>query len=146
MSATVKDPSIYGPEHVGKKWSVEVMSYLRFDGDRVCFEADFHDKGSRARSLGHHADRAAPPFSSTRSVTTCGGAPAASSWSPGVNSQRPVHTRRRNRQPSRRAHDDVVVVAAVPAQRDRASARVYGREELALHVHLAVGLERRRCW
>ena len=52
MSATVKDPSIYGAEHVGKKWSVEVMSYLRFDGDRVCFEADFHDKGSRARSLG----------------------------------------------------------------------------------------------
>ena len=52
MSATVKDPASYGAEHVGKKWSVEVMSYLRFDGDRVCFEADFHDKGSRARSLG----------------------------------------------------------------------------------------------
>ena len=52
MSATVKDPSIYGAEHVGKKWSVEVMSFLRFDGDRVCFEADFHDKGSRAKSLG----------------------------------------------------------------------------------------------
>ena len=52
MSATVKDPSIYGAEHVGKVWSVEVMSYLRFAGDRVCFEADFHDKGSRARSLG----------------------------------------------------------------------------------------------
>ena len=28
------------------------MSFLRFDGDRVCYEADFHDKGSRARSLG----------------------------------------------------------------------------------------------
>jgi len=52
MSATVRDPSIYGAEHVGKKWSVEVMSYLRFDGDRICYEADFHDKGSRARSLG----------------------------------------------------------------------------------------------
>jgi hypothetical protein len=52
MSATVKDPAIYGPEHVGKKWSVEVMSYLRFDGDRVCFEADFHDKGARAKSIG----------------------------------------------------------------------------------------------
>ncbi len=52
MRATVKDPSIYGPEHVGRKWSVEVMSHLRFNGDRVCFEADFHDKGSRARSLG----------------------------------------------------------------------------------------------
>ena len=52
MSATVKDPSIYGPELVGRTWSVEVMSHLRFDGDRVCYEADFHDKGSRARSLG----------------------------------------------------------------------------------------------
>jgi ketosteroid isomerase-like protein len=52
MSATVKDPSIYGPEHVGKKWSVEVMSFLRFDGDRVCYEADFHDKASRNKSLG----------------------------------------------------------------------------------------------
>jgi hypothetical protein len=52
MSATVNDPSIYGPEHVGKKWEVEVMSFLRFDGDRVCFEADFHDKASRMRSLG----------------------------------------------------------------------------------------------
>ena len=28
------------------------MSLLRFDGDRICYEADFHDKGSRARSLG----------------------------------------------------------------------------------------------
>ena len=52
MSATVKDPTIYGPDHVGKQWSVEVMSHLRFDGDRVCFEADFHDKASRAKSLG----------------------------------------------------------------------------------------------
>jgi len=52
MSATVKDPSTYGPEHVGKKWSVEVMSFLRFEGDRVCFEADFHDRGARAKSLG----------------------------------------------------------------------------------------------
>ena len=52
MSATVRDPTIYGPEHVGRKWSVGVMSYLRFDGDRVCYEADFHDRGARARSLG----------------------------------------------------------------------------------------------
>jgi hypothetical protein len=52
MSATIKDPASYGAEHVGRKWSVEVMSFLRFDGDRVCYEADFHDKGSRARSLG----------------------------------------------------------------------------------------------
>ena len=52
MSATVKDPAMYGPEAVGKKWEVHVMSFLRFDGDKLCYEADFHDKGSRARSLG----------------------------------------------------------------------------------------------
>ena len=80
MSATVKDPSIYGAEHVGKKWSVEVMSFLRFDGDRVCFEADFHDKGSRARSLGITVSVGAT------SVRRCSG---SSSWSPGVNCQRP---------------------------------------------------------
>jgi ketosteroid isomerase-like protein len=52
MSATVKDPDRFGPEHVGKKWSVEVMSLLHFDGDRVCYEADFHAPGARNRSLG----------------------------------------------------------------------------------------------
>jgi len=52
MSATVKDPAIFGDEHVGKKWSVEVMSYLRFEGDRVCYEADFHSPSGRTRSLG----------------------------------------------------------------------------------------------
>jgi ketosteroid isomerase-like protein len=52
MSATVKDPAIFGPEHVGKKWSVEVMSFLRFAGDRVSYEADFHAPGARKRSLG----------------------------------------------------------------------------------------------
>ncbi len=88
MSATVRDPSIYGPEHVGKKWSVEVMSFLRFDGDRVCYEADFHDKGSRARSLG---------IDVTHHVRRCSG---TSCSSPGVNCHRPVHTRRRNRHPS----------------------------------------------
>ncbi len=52
MSATVKDAATYGPDLVGRVWQVEVMSYLRFDGDVVIYEADFHDKGSRARSLG----------------------------------------------------------------------------------------------
>lgn len=52
MSGDVINPTSYGPEYVGRRWSVEVMSYLRFEGDRVVFEADFHDKGSRARSLG----------------------------------------------------------------------------------------------
>ena len=52
MSGDVVLPTTFGPEHVGKRWTVDVMSYLRFDGDRVCFEADFHDKGARAKSLG----------------------------------------------------------------------------------------------
>ena len=52
MSATVKDPDRFGPDYVGKKWSVEVMSLLRFDGDRICYEADFHAPGARNRSLG----------------------------------------------------------------------------------------------
>jgi ketosteroid isomerase-like protein len=61
MSATVRDPSIYGPDLVGRRWEVEVMSYLRFDGDKVCFEADFHDRGARARVLGLEPWVGAPP-------------------------------------------------------------------------------------
>jgi len=52
MSATVLDASWYGPDVVGRRWEVEVMSSLRFDDDLLVFEADFHDKGARARSLG----------------------------------------------------------------------------------------------
>ena len=52
MSGDVILPETFGPEYVGRRWSVEVMSFLRFDGDRVIYEADFHDKGSRAKSLG----------------------------------------------------------------------------------------------
>jgi ketosteroid isomerase-like protein len=52
MSATVKRPELYGPEYVGRKWRVDVMSFLRFDGDRVSYELDHHDRGGRARSLG----------------------------------------------------------------------------------------------
>jgi hypothetical protein len=52
MSGEVVRPESFGPEHVGRRWSVQCMSYLRFDGDRVCYEADFHDKGARAKSLG----------------------------------------------------------------------------------------------
>lgn len=51
MSAGVVDPATFGPEHVGRRWSVGAMSFLRFDGDRVCYEADFHDKGSRLKSI-----------------------------------------------------------------------------------------------
>jgi len=52
MSGEVKRADSYGPEFVGRRWSVPVMSSLRFDGDRVCHETDFHDKAARARSLG----------------------------------------------------------------------------------------------
>jgi hypothetical protein len=52
MSGDVVLPETYGPEYVGRRWSTECMSYLRFDGDRVRYEADFHDKGARAKSLG----------------------------------------------------------------------------------------------
>lgn len=52
MSGDVVEPDRYGPEFVGRRWSVRCMSFLRFDGDRVCYEADFHDKGARTRSLG----------------------------------------------------------------------------------------------
>lgn len=54
MSGDVVRPESFGPEHVGRRWSVGCMSYLRFDAanERVAYEADFHDKGSRAKSLG----------------------------------------------------------------------------------------------
>ena len=52
MYATVKDPTIYGPEYVGKVWRVEVMSLLKFRGDQVYYEADFHERSGRAKSLG----------------------------------------------------------------------------------------------
>jgi hypothetical protein len=61
MSATVTDPATFGPTAVGRKWEVEVMSYLRFRGDRVCYEVDVHDRGARARSLGLEPWRGAPP-------------------------------------------------------------------------------------
>ncbi len=51
MSAGVIDPATFGPEYVGRRWSVGAMSFLRFAGDQVCYEADFHDKGSRLKSL-----------------------------------------------------------------------------------------------
>lgn len=61
MSASVRDASVYGPDVVGRTWEVEVMSYLRFDGDRVCYEVDVHDRGARERSLGLQRWRGAPP-------------------------------------------------------------------------------------
>ena len=61
MSATVRDATTYGEAAVGTRWEVEVMSLLRFDGDRVSFEADFHDRGARARFLGLEPWIGAPP-------------------------------------------------------------------------------------
>jgi hypothetical protein len=52
MSATVRDPSLYGPELVGRKWEVGVMSLLELRGDQVCLEVDHHDRSARRRSLG----------------------------------------------------------------------------------------------
>jgi ketosteroid isomerase-like protein len=51
MSATVSDGS-FGPSAVGQVWRAEGMSYLIFRDELVCKEADYHDAGSRRRSLG----------------------------------------------------------------------------------------------
>ncbi len=50
MSATQRDDSL-GEEFVGRRWTVDGMTYLIFDGLTVTREMDFHDKGSRERSL-----------------------------------------------------------------------------------------------
>jgi hypothetical protein len=50
MSATQVDDSL-GAQFIGQKWTVEGLSYLVFDGLTVVREADYHDKGSRERSL-----------------------------------------------------------------------------------------------
>jgi len=53
MSGTQSDDSL-GADLVGKRWTVEGLSYLVFDGLLVVREADYHDKGSRERSLRNH--------------------------------------------------------------------------------------------
>ncbi len=50
MSATQATDDL-GPELVGRRWTVEGMSYLIFDELTVIREADYHDGGSRERSL-----------------------------------------------------------------------------------------------
>ncbi|GAB2485862.1 nuclear transport factor 2 family protein [Jatrophihabitans fulvus] len=50
MTGTQTDESL-GTEFVGRRWSVEGLSYLVFDGLTVTLERDFHDKGQRERSL-----------------------------------------------------------------------------------------------
>ena len=50
MSATQTEPSL-GEHHVGKRWTVDGMSFVVFDGDVVSLEVDYHDGGARLRSL-----------------------------------------------------------------------------------------------
>ncbi|MGY1616098.1 nuclear transport factor 2 family protein [Geodermatophilus sp. SYSU D00691] len=50
MSATVTDDR-FGPGTAGRRWHAPGMSYVVFYGDRVRHEVDYHDGGSRARSL-----------------------------------------------------------------------------------------------
>jgi SnoaL-like domain len=50
MSASVRDES-FGPEAVGMRWQANGMSFLVFDGDLLAREVDYHDGGSRARSI-----------------------------------------------------------------------------------------------
>jgi hypothetical protein len=50
MSATVPDDR-FGAGTAGRRWQAPGMSYVVFEGDRVRLEVDYHDAGSRARSL-----------------------------------------------------------------------------------------------
>lgn len=50
MSATVTDDR-FGPGTAGRRWQAPGMSFVVFEGDRVRLEVDYHDGGSRARSL-----------------------------------------------------------------------------------------------
>lgn len=50
MSATVPDDR-FGPGTAGRRWEAPGMSYVVFDRGRVRLEVDYHDGGSRARSL-----------------------------------------------------------------------------------------------
>ena len=50
MSATQTDHSL-GPQYAGRRWAVDGMSFVVFDGDLVSLEVDYHDGGARLRSL-----------------------------------------------------------------------------------------------
>ncbi len=50
MSASVRDES-HGADAVGMRWQANGMSFLVFDGDLLVREVDYHDGGSRARSI-----------------------------------------------------------------------------------------------
>jgi ketosteroid isomerase-like protein len=57
MSATVTDPSMFGSEHVGSKWSSEGLSYIDFRDGKITKEVDYHDRAAAARSLGIEVKR-----------------------------------------------------------------------------------------
>ena len=50
MSATQTEAKL-GEEYVGRRWTVDGMSFVVFDGDLVSLEVDYHDGGARLRSL-----------------------------------------------------------------------------------------------
>jgi len=50
MSATVRDDR-FGPAAIGRRWRAEGMSFVVFEADLISREVDYHDGGSRARSL-----------------------------------------------------------------------------------------------
>jgi ketosteroid isomerase-like protein len=54
MSATAPDDR-FGPGTAGRRWQAPGMSFVVFDGDRVAREVDYHDGGSRGRSLQQEA-------------------------------------------------------------------------------------------
>ena len=51
MTATTTDER-FGPGTAGLRWRAPGMSFVVIHGDRVRHEVDYHDGGSRARSLG----------------------------------------------------------------------------------------------
>jgi hypothetical protein len=53
MSASQTDESL-GAEYVGKRWQVDGMSFVVFEGDKVSLEVDYHDGGARLRYLKSH--------------------------------------------------------------------------------------------
>ena len=52
MSATVNDARPFGPEHVGRSWSSEGMSWIVVEDGKVRLEVDYHDSAASAKSLG----------------------------------------------------------------------------------------------
>lgn len=54
MSASVRDEAAFGPQALGLRWQAPGMSFLVFADDShdlVCREVDYHDGGSRSRSI-----------------------------------------------------------------------------------------------